>query len=482
MPGLRLTDELIKRLTTDKPQEDFFHLRTPNAGIRVTKDCRKVFFILYRSPTIRDGNGKPKLRRLTLGEHTSGKPWQPVYLTVGDFIKAYDQVRGAVSRGTDPKEVPGWTIQLPANGNGGNGNAGNGIGYNGNDGSGQAGNAIMLSPRRRRAPMSTNAPALLATVPQWLEKVFPELRVGTFGAMLVEWFDAAKTGRGCKQLAPRTLSNYVSSSRTHLQTLAKLAPSDITLEMVEDLFRAIATKPAKNDKTTNKGQMVRFVKKIISGGFEHARAHMREYRILANPTRGIRIAIPKGKRSRFLNEEELATLEFGLGAIDPVAADVYRLILASGCRPGEASAIDASDIRTMGGERVWKLSDNKSKRDFQVPVEGLIAEVIDRRLAATGGNGPLFWPGVDAASEYPPQLRKANEAIRKVTGLDFRPHDLRRTFRTHIAALGVPNEVAEMLLNHAKDDLVGTYSLYDYWSQRKDALARWHAHLATIVG
>jgi integrase len=60
---------------------------------------------------------------------------------------------------------------------------------------------------------------------------------------------------------------------------------------------------------------------------------------------------------------------------------------------------------------------------------------------------------------------------------DIRPHDFRRTGRTHISGLGVRDEVAEALLNHAKEQVNGTYNLYTSWQERKDALKLWHAKL-----
>jgi integrase len=149
------------------------------------------------------------------------------------------------------------------------------------------------------------------------------------------------------------------------------------------------------------------------------------------------------------------------------------------CRPGEAADIRAEDIVQLNGERVWKLSETKNSHDFLIPLQGLIAEVIDRRLHLCGGKGPLFWEksGVNYAS----QLRETNKKLRQLSGLDdIRPHDFRRTGRTHLAAMGVRDEVAEAMLNHAKEGINGTYNLYNYWPERKAALSLWHEKLEQI--
>lgn len=44
----------------------------------------------------------------------------------------------------------------------------------------------------------------------------------------------------------------------------------------------------------------------------------------------------------------------------------------------------------------------------------------------------------------------------------------------------VPDSVAEALLNHAKGEIEGTYNLYNYWPERKQALGLWHEKLLRL--
>ena len=69
-----------------------------------------------------------------------------------------------------------------------------------------------------------------------------------------------------------------------------------------------------------------------------------------------------------------------------------------------------------------------------------------------------------------------NLALRrlKLDGVEhFTVHDMRRTARTHMAALGVDRFVAERALNPKVRDVEGIYNQYDYFDERKDALSRW---------
>src|SRR5215813_4465821 len=102
MNTMRLTDARVASLrpTPGKPQTEYYHDLTPQAGIRVGKDGRRVFFMLYCI------NGKRK--RMSLGEHTSSKgsraEFDPTYtaLTVAGFELSYHEARAKIFQGMDP--------------------------------------------------------------------------------------------------------------------------------------------------------------------------------------------------------------------------------------------------------------------------------------------------------------------------------------------------------------------------------------------
>ncbi len=72
-----------------------------------------------------------------------------------------------------------------------------------------------------------------------------------------------------------------------------------------------------------------------------------------------------------------------------------------------------------------------------------------------------------------------NVALKRVKhGLPhFTLHDLRRTARTQLAALGVRREVAERCLGHTLGGVEGTYDRHDYFEERRLALGQWTALL-----
>lgn len=415
----KLTEASIPPLRTSLPQEDVFHIPTPGGGLRLTREGRKSWFLLYYSPAT------GKKRRMTLGEHPSGKKGEPRYLTLRQFETEYQILRGKLAEGKDPQ-----IVSRPDMG---------------------------LAPRRIEAE----------TIAPEVRGLFPEgVLEGTVGDLLCSYLSAM---RG--QLAPRTFTGYRAVAKSwivprHSKTpLACFGEEDVRLLLSEVTQRA--------------PQSVRGVKKVISCAFNWAKAHTSG--VKANPASGVPVTVTKGKRDRWLSDDELMTLLQALPKMkDSVAADCHLLILASMCRPSEAASASAEDIIFMNGERVWKIPESKSGRDFLIPMSGLIGEILMRRLIASKGQGPLFWR-CNADGNYPRPLRESNADLRIISGLpDIRPYDWRRTGRTHLSSLGIRDEVAEAVLNHAKEDLKQTYNLYEFWAERKEALRVWHEKLARL--
>jgi hypothetical protein len=60
-------------------------------------------------------------------------------------------------------------------------------------------------------------------------------------------------------------------------------------------------------------------------------------------------------------------------------------------------------------------------------------------------------------------------------------HDLRRTMRTNLSALPVPDLVRELVIAHAKPGLHKVYDQYAYLAERRHALELWAQRLRSIV-
>ena len=78
------------------------------------------------------------------------------------------------------------------------------------------------------------------------------------------------------------------------------------------------------------------------------------------------------------------------------------------------------------------------------------------------------------------------ELDRRAGVTDWQVRDLRRTFRSMLARLKVPREIAEIALNHVtgagRNDLDEIYNRYEYLEEKRDALARLEGHLTMLLG
>ena len=162
-----------------------------------------------------------------------------------------------------------------------------------------------------------------------------------------------------------------------------------------------------------------------------------------------------------------------------------KLLLLTGCRRNELAQARLGWITTARGDQPALLTipagTTKNGRPHVIPLPPLAAAVIasTRRFADTD----LITPGarskrtgksapISGWSKSWPKLLKAAEGY----GLKrkFTPHDLRRSFRSHLARLGVADRVAERMLNHTPTDrLIGIYDRHDYLAEKIEAAAKW---------
>ncbi len=191
------------------------------------------------------------------------------------------------------------------------------------------------------------------------------------------------------------------------------------------------------------------------------------------------VGISKNKetpKDRYLNERELRTLLQKLhGDGGDAAYQVAKLILLTGMRPGEAMHMAWADF---DGDEWYNLRAAHSKNGVASRVylsEPARAVIAERRLRKDGS--PYVFsgsPGRPLAS-----IRKPLLEVRQATGINFTPHDLRRTCATHIARLGFSDLVPE-ILNHKPRGVTSIYNRYRFDKEKRQALATWAEELTRI--
>ncbi|MES2910551.1 MAG: integrase family protein [Pseudomonadota bacterium] len=210
----------------------------------------------------------------------------------------------------------------------------------------------------------------------------------------------------------------------------------------------------------------------------------------------------KGTGKRVLSETEIKTLlASDLARFSQQVKDFLTIQLWT-CTRG-------AEIVCMRGEHITKEADgwwwtvpkeftkgrnNERATDLRVPLEGRALVVVERLLER--GPGWLF-PSVSRVGVLghqeqaymqskvhylQPYCKAKKEHVReRLTVTHWSPHDLRRTGRTLLAAMGCPNEIGEAILGHVQPGVVGVYNLHAYNAERRLWLGKLSERLESLA-
>jgi integrase len=206
-----------------------------------------------------------------------------------------------------------------------------------------------------------------------------------------------------------------------------------------------------------------------------------------DPTGGLKAYDPGTPRDRVLTVEEVETLWKWLDsdALSLDAADILKLELLTGARCGEIAGLRAEEIDRQ--KWIWTLPPSRSKNGRQrvTPVVGLAREMLEQRLSNVD-KGPLFLldKGVVVSSAHIGHYLLTRRTTLPIAV--FTSHDLRRTFATMLAEMGIALDLVAAIVGHesgGKDTrtLVRHYVRTDMLERKAHALRAWDERLKGIV-
>jgi integrase len=172
---------------------------------------------------------------------------------------------------------------------------------------------------------------------------------------------------------------------------------------------------------------------------------------MGNPCKGVERNHEEG-RERFFSPAELAAISDALAAYPgQTAADCVRLVMLTGCRPGEAMAAKWSEFDAEPNYWVKPSAHTKQRKVHRVPLIPAAIELLDRRRQTR--NSEWVFP---SARPYAPTdepiatLWHVWEHTRTRAGLGkaARIYDLRHTFASVGAGGGLSLQIIGRLLGH----------------------------------
>lgn len=154
-----------------------------------------------------------------------------------------------------------------------------------------------------------------------------------------------------------------------------------------------------------------------------------------------------------------------------------KVLLATCVRKRELVAAPKAEFDLA--KAIWNLPANRTKTGaaLQVPLAPCVVEWL-RELMKLAGDDTYLLPArrISAKKRFPHVSPDTlNVALGRLEhDLEhFTVHDMRRTARTHMSALGIEGRVAERALNHKLKGVEGIYDRHDFFKERRQALALW---------
>jgi integrase len=191
-------------------------------------------------------------------------------------------------------------------------------------------------------------------------------------------------------------------------------------------------------------------------------------------------------RERALTDDEIRSVWHRLDqcAMSEAIRVALRLILVTAVRRVEMATAQWSDI----DDGVWIIPGeySKSGKPHAVPLSPLSIRLFDQLRILAGGSAFVL-PSAHRKTKVMSSLteRAITRAVREnetAFGIPhFTPHDLRRTARTGMAKLGVPETIAERVINHVPDGMIKVYDVHTYLEEKRTALDKWGTYVEQLV-
>ena len=194
----------------------------------------------------------------------------------------------------------------------------------------------------------------------------------------------------------------------------------------------------------------------------------------------------KALRTRVLNDPELRALWRATEAMPYPYGPLFKLLLLTGQRKSEVAEARWSEFDLV--KKQWVIPAERMKADAAhvVPLTDEVMAILkslprfergEYLFSTTFGKSP-----VNGFSKAKVALDKAMAAELGDAKVDpFVIHDIRRSMRTGLSALPVPDLVRELVIGHAKPGLHKVYDQHRYTDEKRHALELWAKRLRDII-
>jgi integrase len=197
-----------------------------------------------------------------------------------------------------------------------------------------------------------------------------------------------------------------------------------------------------------------------------------------NPCNQVPAAADENQRDRVLNQEEIRAFWRACESENQLFEAMFKLRLVTAQRGGEVKTMKWSDVDMVSGWWTIPAENAKNGMSHRVPLSPMAIAIL-QGIKPENTNGWVFNARrCGAALTY---IQNAAERIQAASGVDFVPHDLRRTAASLMTGMGVSRLVVSKILNHVESGVTRVYDRHGYDAEKRQALDTWSERLAAIV-
>jgi integrase len=218
-----------------------------------------------------------------------------------------------------------------------------------------------------------------------------------------------------------------------------------------------------------------------------------------NPCHMVKRPGKEQARDRVLSSDEIRSFWAATAVEEPLIRDAFRLRLLTAQRGGEVLCMRWADIDFDSGWWTIPAEFAKNGLSHHVPLNPQAVTILkelrawqSKRLEVVNvgrakkhleakKQSEWVFPSRWYEEESLAWTRKATKRIRDSCGVDFRPHDLRRTAASLMTGSGISRVVVQKILNHVETGVTAVYDRHSYDAEKRRALNAWGRLLQHIL-
>jgi integrase len=300
----------------------------------------------------------------------------------------------------------------------------------------------------------------------------------TFELVAKAWFKEAVARMANAEEIERAVT-FIFVNRWRGRPIASITTIEIR-DIVKRKAQGLSPAPGAKKQgpaPAQAGSILGFIKRLFTWAIDQ---HI--YGLEKNPAdalRGERLIGPKVRRKRVLSDEELRSVWNAATKLDYPYRDIVHMLILTGQRRSEVAAARWCEFDLK--QRLWTISAERMKTDTAhvVPITDSLMTLLS--------NLPRFAEGDHLFSNTFGErsvagFSKCKSSIDRLVPLPhWTLHDLRRTMRTNLSALPIPDRVRELMIAHAQPGLHQVYDQYSYLAEKTRGFEAWHARLNLIL-